>query len=85
MQMTRAKPRSGEPHRIDWGQGVRDAGPVVALILAHPKSASRGAEGEPVAGRIKRQRMAIDDVIGVPLRQATGEDLERLAAVARAG
>ena len=63
---------------------MSDAGPAVALILADPQAAGRGSKGEPVPGLIERERMAIDHIIGVPLWQALSEDLEALAAVARA-
>ena len=59
---------SCEPHRIDRRQRVRHACPALALILAHPKAAGRGAEGEPIARLIERERMAVHDIVGVRLR-----------------
>src|SRR5947207_2826567 len=61
---------SCEPHRIDRRQRMRHAGPAVALVLAYPETPGRGAEGEPVAGDVERERMAIDHIVGVRLRQA---------------
>src|SRR5262252_552287 len=75
---------SGEAHGVDRRQRVRHAGPAVALVLAHPQAARGRAEGEPFAGFIERERVAIDDIVGVLLRQALGQDIEGLAAVARA-
>ena len=45
---------------------------------------SRRAECEPVAARIDRHCVAIDDVVGVSLRQAVRQNVEALAAIARA-
>src|SRR5215470_6829893 len=73
-----------KPDRIDRWQRVTDAGPVVALVLAHPESPGRRAECEPVARLVKRQRVTVDDIIGVRLRQSLRENVEVLAAVARA-
>src|SRR5215471_5502533 len=73
---------SCEAHRIDWRQRVRHAGPAVALVLAHPQAARRRAEGEPFAGLIERESMAIHDIVGVRLRQALSQDIEGFAAVA---
>jgi hypothetical protein len=56
----------------------------VALILTHPKATCRRAEGEPFAGLIERESMAIDDIVCVRLRQTLGQDIEAFAAVARA-
>src|SRR6516225_12301055 len=75
---------SGEAHGVDRRQRVRHAGPAVALVLAHPQAARGRAEGELFAALIERERVAIDDIVGVRLRQALGQDIEGLAAVARA-
>ena len=64
-------PGSPKRHRIDRRQRVADAREAVALILADPQPAGRGAEGEPLAAGAERQRMAVDDVLGVRLRQAS--------------
>src|SRR6516165_4443785 len=63
---------------------MRDAGPAVALILADPEAPGRGPEGEPFTPRVERERMAVDDIVGMCLRQALGQDVEAFAAVARA-
>src|SRR6516165_4788465 len=63
---------------------MRHARPTVALVLAHPQAAGGGAEGEPLARLIECERVAVHHVVGVRLRQASGEDLEALTAVARA-
>src|SRR5262245_60228639 len=76
---------SRKPHRVDRRQRVGHAGPAVALVLAHPQPAGGRAEGEPLALPVERQRMAVDHVVGVRLRQAAGENIEALAAVAGAG
>jgi hypothetical protein len=52
-------------HRVDRRQRVGDAGPAVALVLAHPQPAGRRAEREPLAGAIERQCVTVDDVVGV--------------------
>src|SRR6266511_5671606 len=75
---------SCEAHRVDRRQRVRHACPAVALVLAHPKAARRGAEGEPLAGIVERQSVAIDDVVGVRLRQALRQNIEVFTAVAGA-
>src|SRR5262249_37791031 len=71
-----------KPHRIDRRQRVGHAGPAVALVLAHPESARGRAEREPIAWLIERERVAVDDVIGMGLRQPLAQDLEALAAIA---
>src|SRR5207245_10363894 len=73
-----------EPHGINWRQRLRHAGPAVALVLTHPKAPCRRAEGGPVAGRPERAGVAVDDIVGVRLRQPLGQDVEALAAIARA-
>src|SRR5437667_2122299 len=75
---------SCELHRVDWRKGVRHAGPMVSLVLAHPEAPCRGAEGEAVPRLAQRQGMTVDDVVGVRLRQASGQEVEALAAVAGA-
>src|SRR6185369_6506819 len=57
---------SHEGYGVDRRQGVADRSPAIALVLAEPKAAGGRAEGEAVAGIVDRQRVAIDDVIGVP-------------------
>ena len=42
-----------------------DLPPLVSLVLADVEAAGRRGEGQPVAAVVDRQRMAIDDVIGV--------------------
>ena len=56
------------------------ARPAVALVLAHPQTAGGGAEGEALAARVEGERMAIDDVVGVRLRQALAQDIEAAAS-----
>src|SRR5207245_8778650 len=73
-----------EPHGINLRQRVRHAGPAVALVLTHPKAPCRRAEGEPVARLAEREGVAVDDIVGVRLRQPFGQDVEALAAIARA-
>ncbi len=79
-----SRPRR-EPHRMGGRQSVADFQPMVALVLGHVKAAGGRGEGEPVAAVVYRHRMAIDEVVGMALRQAFTQDVERLAAVARAG
>src|SRR6201996_9460158 len=71
-------------HRIDRRQRMRDAGPAVALVLAHPQPAGGRTECKLLAAAVERQRVAIDDVVGVRLGQPAGQHVEALAAVARA-
>ena len=47
-----------------------DLSPMVALVLADIEPAGGGGEGEAVAALVDRQRVAIDEVVGVLLRQA---------------
>src|SRR5262245_57940066 len=75
---------SPESHRIDRRQRVRHAGPAVALVLAHPQPASGRAEGEALARVVERQRVAVDHVIGMRLRQPLAQDVKALAAIAGA-
>ena len=56
---------SHELHGIDRWQSVRYAHPAFPLILADPKAARSGAKGKPVAVQVQRERMAVDDIIGV--------------------
>jgi len=56
---------------------------VVPMLLGSCEHRRR-AEGEAVAGLIERQRMPVDHVVGVRLRQPFGEHVEALAAVPRA-
>src|SRR5262245_25582526 len=64
-----------KPHRVDRRQRMRHAGPAVALVLADPQSSSRRAHGEAVSGLVERQRMAIDDIVGVLLRQPLAQNV----------
>jgi hypothetical protein len=59
---------SHELHGIDRWQSVRYAYPAFALILADPKATRSGAKGKPIAVQVQRERMAVDDIIGVRLR-----------------
>src|ERR1043166_7902041 len=75
---------SGEPQGIDRRQRVRHACPAVALVLADPQAACRRPESQSLAGFVERKRVAIDDVVGVRLRQACGQGLKAFAAVVAA-
>ena len=57
---------------------------MVALIVGDVHGARGGSECKRIAGRINREGVAIDDVVGVLLRQAVGERREGLTAVASA-
>ena len=63
---------------------MADFPPVIALILAHIKTARRGGEGEAVAAVVDGEGVAIDDIVGVALRQAAAQDIEGPAGVAGA-
>src|SRR5271165_2705131 len=74
-----------EPHRMRRRQRMADFAPAIALVLGQVEAAGGRREGEPVAALVDRHRMAVDDVVGMALRQAFAQDVERLAAVAGAG
>src|SRR5262249_4218187 len=58
--------------------------PGVAPVGAEPQAARRRAEGEVLPRRVDVEAVAVDEVVGVLLRQALAQGLPRLAAVARA-
>ena len=58
--------------------------PGIAAILGDPQPAAGRAEGETLAARIHRERMAPHQVVGMVLRQALPQYLEAAAAVAGA-
>src|SRR5690349_19790646 len=66
-------------------QMLRYAMPMIALIVRHVQRTGRRAEGECLALVVDVERMPVNDVVRVLLRQTVGERGERLAAVARAG
>lgn len=63
---------------------MRNTDPIVALVLADPQAARCRAERDTVAGPIYRQRMTVNDVIGMRLRQSIGQSHEALGPIARA-
>lgn len=58
--------------------------PTIPAVRAGPQPAGGAAEGEPIARFVHRQGMAVDQVVGMLLRQATAQHLERPAAIAGA-
>jgi len=64
---------------------AREQLPAIAGVFADPDRAGRAAEDQPLAGLVDVQGMAIDQVVGVFLRQAVGQHVECSAAVAGAG
>src|SRR6516162_2652357 len=73
-----------EAHGIDRRERVRNAGPAVALVLAHPNASGGGTEGQSFARLVEGKRMPVDDIVGMLLREALAQHVEALAAVARA-
>src|SRR6202043_1568997 len=65
-------------------RGVAAAAPASPWSPPPPQPPGGGAEGEPLAGVIERERMPVHDIISVRLGETLGEDLEALAAVAGA-
>src|SRR5689334_2634934 len=58
--------------------------PALAGIIARPQAARGRAHGEPDAGLVDVEGMAVDQVVSVLLRQTLAEGLPGLAAVLRA-
>lgn len=59
--------------------------PGITLIAAMPEGAGGGAEGQLISIWRDLQRVAIDEVVGMFLRQAIGAGGESFPAIARAG
>src|SRR5580765_1225706 len=70
-------------HGVDRRQVRREAAPAVARVLGDPQPAGGRAHRQALAGLVDRETMAVDEVVGVLLRQAAAQHLEALAAVAR--
>src|SRR6185312_1034652 len=68
--------------RVDRRQVVAGAAPRLAAVFGDVEVAGRRSEADAVAARV--ERVPIDDVVRVILRQSLPESLPRLAAVGRA-
>src|SRR5258707_1375419 len=64
-----------EPHRVDRRQVSTDDLPALAAVVTGPERAGGRAHDEPFAAFIHLKAMAVDQVIGVALRQALAEHL----------
>jgi len=73
-----------EAHGVDGRQVAGDACPLVAPVVARPKGACRAPECEVLAACVDVERVAVNDVVRMRLRQAARQHLPRLARVARA-
>src|SRR5690606_26166145 len=73
----RLRPAGGVDRREVGG----DVGPGVAGVFADPKRPGGAAEDQGVAGVVDVEGVAVDQVVGVAVGQAAGEDVEGLAAV----
>src|SRR5690606_38340876 len=76
---------TGAFHGVDRRQAHVGGCPALAAILRDPQAAGSRAEGEAVAGLVRRQGMTIDEVVGVALWQAPAQNVEAAAAVAGSG
>src|SRR6185295_17654596 len=77
-------PPSGfrESHGVHRRQIRSNGLPGIAAVVTDPDRTRGGAECQTLAGLIDIQTMAVDQVVGVLLRQALPQRLECLAAVA---
>src|SRR5690606_1527329 len=71
-----------EAHRVDWRQIVRKALPAVAAVFAHVEVARGATERQRVA--VVVERVAIDIVERILLREPLAKLLPALAAIGRA-
>src|SRR5207244_3244907 len=76
---SRADGTLGEPHRVDRREVVPEALPLLAPVRREEDVPRRRAEGERVALRV--ERVAVDEVVAILLREAVAEVLPRAAAV----
>src|SRR5205085_10222712 len=77
-------PALSKAHGVDRRQMRRQAAPAVARVFRDPQAAGGRADGEAVARLVDREAVAVDQVIGMLLRQPAAQHLERAAAIARA-
>src|SRR6516225_9558668 len=76
--------RRCKAHDCDRRQPHLRHPPGVAAVLRDPQPAAGRAEGEPLAARVDRKRMAPHQVVSVMLRQTLLQYIEAAAAVAGA-
>ncbi len=60
----------------------REREPPLAAVLTQPETPRRRSEGEPVTGAVDVERMAIDEVVRVLLREPFAQGFEALSTVA---
>src|SRR5437763_10684838 len=77
-------PALSKAHGVDRWQMRRQAAPAVARVFRDPQAAGGRADREPVARLVDREAVAIDEIVGMLLRQPAAQNLERAAAIARA-
>src|SRR5438067_13227014 len=63
-------------HGVDRRQMRRQAAPAVARVFRDPQAAGGRADGEALARLVDREAVAVDEVVGMLLRQSAAQDLE---------
>src|SRR5256885_16158209 len=77
-------PALSKAHGVDRWQMRRQAAPAVARVFRDPQAAGGRADREAVARLVDREAVAIDEIVGMLLRQPAAPNLERAGALARA-